>query len=257
MKETLNKDEALFFRDQLREARLKVQKDAEAFEEIAFVLERLGCFLKGEPLGLGKFKEPITQLARPSPLCNSVPSNCGGLHMPFSRLYELLLEARNNAMHGGAAARCATSHAVELALVLEDALMNDYEKVGDFMVRNVACAELWQPLSFIRRTMLENSFSYLPVKRMHEGKSRWEILTDSALANYLRVMKSSGQRKNLLMQPLEKAIEDGGLKLLEAKICNPENTVSAALGCWDGLPVLVARNGTDELLGILTPHDLL
>lgn len=62
MKETLNKDEALFFRDQLREARFKAQQDAEAFEEIVFVLERLGCFLTGKPFGLGRFKEPIMKI---------------------------------------------------------------------------------------------------------------------------------------------------------------------------------------------------
>ncbi|MCU0783340.1 MAG: hypothetical protein MUF81_04680 [Verrucomicrobia bacterium] len=255
MSKALNMNEALFFRDQLREARFKAQQDAEAFEEIVFALERLGCFLTGEPLGLGKFKEPITKLARRSPLCDSSPKKCRELHVPFSRLYELVLEARNNAMHGGSAARCATSHAVELALVLEDALMNDCEKISDFMGKNVVCAEMWQPLSFIRRTMLENSFSCLPVK--HDGKSRWELLTDRTLAKYLSIGRANGQRKKLLLQPLAEAIKNDKGLLIEARTCKATESVSTVVADWDGQPVLVTRNESDELLGILTPYDLL
>ena len=44
-KSKLTKEVRLNFRDQLRDARVKAQKDAEDFEEIVFVLERLGTIL--------------------------------------------------------------------------------------------------------------------------------------------------------------------------------------------------------------------
>ena len=38
--------------------------------------------------------------------------------------------------------------------------MSELHQVSDFMVRNPVCASMWQPLSFIRQSMLVNSFSY-------------------------------------------------------------------------------------------------
>ena len=73
-----------------------------------------------------------------------------------------LKDGRNDALHQGACARHLANHAVQLALVLEDALMPSEPKVSDFMVRDAICAAHWQPISFVRQQMLANSFSYLP-----------------------------------------------------------------------------------------------
>lgn len=43
--QTLNRKKAINLRDQLREARLKAQQNAEAFDEVLFVVERLECYL--------------------------------------------------------------------------------------------------------------------------------------------------------------------------------------------------------------------
>jgi hypothetical protein len=66
-------------------------------------------------------------------------------------------------LHQGAFARRLTGHAIELSLVLEDALRRSLDSpvVGDYMVRGPICAEPWQPISFIRQRMLANSFSFL------------------------------------------------------------------------------------------------
>ena len=70
----------------------------------------------------------------------------------------------NDALHQGAFARHLTIHAIDLALILEDALRSFEEpRVSDYMVRNPLFAELWQPIGFIRQQMLANSFSFLPV----------------------------------------------------------------------------------------------
>lgn len=40
----MNQEVALYFRDQLREARSVALKDAEAFEQLVFVVERIGVW---------------------------------------------------------------------------------------------------------------------------------------------------------------------------------------------------------------------
>jgi hypothetical protein len=53
----LNREVALHFRDQLREARALALRDSEAFDEILFVFERLGAYLYGATGDLGKYLE--------------------------------------------------------------------------------------------------------------------------------------------------------------------------------------------------------
>jgi hypothetical protein len=55
-----------------------------------------------------------------------------------------------------------TTHAFQVALILEDALMTDMKMVSQYMVRDVVCAQSWQPISFVRQQMLAYSYSYLP-----------------------------------------------------------------------------------------------
>jgi hypothetical protein len=146
----LNNKEAINLRDQLREARLKAQQDAEAFEEVLFVIERLGCYLREKQGDLGKYRPFIVELAAFSSLFCAVVGPGREFHTPFSQLYESVRNARNDHMHEGITARHATAHAVGLALVLEDALMTSYDDMGgwrvsDFMVRNVVCADGGSP----------------------------------------------------------------------------------------------------------------
>ncbi len=253
----LTKEVRLSFRDQLREARFKAQKDAEDFEEIVFVLERIGSFLLGSIAGLGRYARSIVAVTCDSALSSDVPDAWRDLHTPFAKLYDLVRQARNDAMHEGAAARHATTHAIELSLVLENALMNGYDKVGDFMVRNPVCAEMWQPLSFIRQTMLVNSFSWLPVKTRGDFRSAWQLVSDNQVAQYLRLRSNGVPSRDLLVQQLEEAMKLDGIKLIQARMCRATDAVKTLLGGWDGQPVLVTREKADELLGILTPHDLL
>ena len=85
-------------------------------------------------------------------------------------------------MHQGAFARHLTVHAIELAIVLEDALTQlKNPMVSNFMVRNPVCAEMWQPVGLIRQQMLVNSYSYLPVLR----ENHWYLISDADIAMYL------------------------------------------------------------------------
>ena len=260
MHRELNPTQKQFFRDQLREARLAALRDAEAFEGIVHVIERLGSFLRGEtevPGSLEKYKTFILAEAKESPLARKIPSRWPGLHVKVSRLYELVQNGRNKAIHEGAFARHLTSHAIELSIVLEHALMSGLKCVGDFMVREPVCAAMWQPLSFIRQNLLKNSFSYLPVADGEGYERAWRLVSDLAISKYLHTSGKIEIMRERLSQPLEKAVREGGMELTVTRICRPTDSVASILENWDGLPLLVCREKSGELIGILTPFDLL
>jgi len=157
----LSKD--IYFRDLFRQARLLAYQDAEGFQEILFTLEKFGSYQAKKILDLGRYKHSVDKIAVKSPLYLDVPEKWREYHLPFCILYELVRNARNDALHQGAYARHLTDHAIQLSMIIEDALMNDANLISDYMVRSVVFADLWQPLSFVRQQMLANSFSYLPV----------------------------------------------------------------------------------------------
>lgn len=251
----IGQEVALHFRDQLRAARAVALRDAEAFQEIVFVLERLGAYLSKEQGNLGSYSTWITNQAAHSPMANEVPEELPNFHQHFDIKYDIVRDARNSALHEGALARHLTANAVELSLVLEEGLMSERHQVSDFMVRNPVCAFMWQPLSFIRQTMLVNSFSYLPVPIEEGSKTDWRLISDFRLSHFLR--KSGRIDKSRLIQRLQDALKSGQIELHPAKTCGPQDKIEALLQTSDGLPTLVLSADNKELLGILTPFDLL
>jgi hypothetical protein len=251
----MEREVVLHFRDQLRAARAVALRDAEAFQEIVFVLERLGAFLSKKRRNLGKYLPPIKEQAARSPMAEEVPKELPHFHQQFDVKYEIVREARNAALHEGALARHLTANAVELSLILEEAIMSECHQVSDFMVRNPVCAFAWQPLSFIRQTMLANSFSYLPVPLKKDGKTDWRLISDFRLAQYLR--KNGKVEKSGLIQRLQEAVKSGDIELHSAKTCGPRDRIEVLLRTSDGLPTLVLSPDNNELLGILTSFDLL
>lgn len=240
------------FLDQFRSARARAIADAEGFQEIIFVLERFGTLLSKKVGALGTYKNCIQKVAERSPLAQTVPDLRREFHTPFRDLYEIVGNARNDALHQGSYARHLTKHAIELCLILEDALSSNGNLVSDFMVRDVLCAELWQPISYIRQIMLTNNFSFMPV--LDEG---WKLLSDTEVAKLLRSQPSNGQRKNALALTLEETLEKTPSILVEVKTVEAGETVDALLATEkpaDG-PVLVLKSS--RLLGILTSFDLM
>jgi hypothetical protein len=251
----MDREAALHFRDQLRAARSVALRDAEAHQEIVLTLERLGAYLYGKMATLNSYQGVIAKLAERSPMATKVPSSLPDLHSTFTRKYEIFRRGRNATVHQGAFARHLTVNAVELSLVLEEALMHGYDQVGDFMVRNPVCAYLWQPLSFVRQAMLSNSFSYLPVLTGSEEQPVWQVVSDSNLVRYLRVKGEVSTER--LMQKLSQAIGPGALKLIPAQQCGADQRLDALSLDSEGIPTLVLSPDGHSLLGILTPFDLL
>jgi CBS domain-containing protein len=251
---------ALQFRDDLRSARAAVLKNAEAFEHIVFVLERLGVYLTRRIDSLREYCQSLTGKARRSPLGSDLAPPLSSWHASFDSLYEMVREARNDALHEGAYARHLTAHAVELALILEDALMEKAVQARDFMVRKPVQAHQWQPISSVRREMLENAFSFLPVLLEEAGATSWSFVSDLALARYLRV-SGSGERKARLATTLGEAVSCGAVRLKRPEVCQPEDPVTRVLQILEasaGRPVLViGEAGSHDLRGIVTSYDLL
>src|SRR5216683_3631423 len=97
----MENEAALHFRDELRAARAVALRDAEAFQEIVFVLERLGAFLSKKRRNLGKYLPLIKEQAARSPMAEEVPNERPDFHQQFDVKYEIVREARNAALHEG------------------------------------------------------------------------------------------------------------------------------------------------------------
>lgn len=254
---SIQPDVALFFRDQLRAARAEVLKDSEAFDEVVLVLERLGRYLMGKrEIGLGKYEQTLTSIAKCSPLADAIPAQYTEYHIRFVTLFDLLKEARNSAVHEGAVARHLSANAIEVALVLEDALMVNSRTVGDFMVRNPSVALPWQPLSMIRQVMLSHSFSYLPVRTQAQG-GQWQVVADFELARFFREASGTSERHARMATSLGDGVRSGQVQLRAVTCVGALTRIEEVLGKIDALPVLVIGSSDAELIGILTAFDLL
>lgn len=244
----LEEKQSIAFAHQFREARLLSLRDAEAFEEHLHALERLGSYLSRSNDGLKEFAPTLESLSRESPLAFEAAKKHPELHSSFSVLYDEARIARNEAMHHGAVARLLSRNAQEIALIMEDALMAPAKMAKDFMVRSPICAELWHPLSAVRRTMLLNAFSFLPFEK--DGK--WKIVSDVAVVAYLR--STSGNRKKRLLEPLGDALS-GGLVATDAVTCGLEEPIEKLARSMRDAPCLVLSN--KRLVGLVTAFDLL
>lgn len=260
MKGVLDGHVAQRFRDELRNARAQAFRDAEGFAHVLFAIERLGSFLFGEIGALGRYRTDLRMIAMRSPLGHAIGAEHPTIHPKFDNLFDLVLAGRNDAMHHGAAARHITRHAVELALILEDALMTiGPQRVREFMASPPICAELWQPVSFVRRTMLENAFSYLPVDAGGEERGNWKLVSDVALARYLRTGPAGVSRNDKLAATLGEVVCSGKLDLVSADTCSALDSAEEATSRFtDGRPLLVLRpEDVGNLLGLLSPFDLI
>lgn len=263
-----NIESRIYFRDLLRDARAKALSNSESFQDILFSLEKMGMFLlkkraeqdtkhkkdsqKSSAFNLRNYKCEIEKLISSS---NSIQ---------FSELYDIVRDARNDAMHQGAYARHLTDNCVRLALIIEDALMSNCDrKVDNYMVRNVVQAFPWQPMSFVRQQMLSNSFSYMPIllRKNNEDKNEreWVFISDNHLAIYLTGSKQVRHEK--LVRTVKEAIDESPFSnsSIKAEICKPDDRVDDILAKMEnGKPVIVI-DGEDieRIVGIVTAFDLI
>jgi CBS-domain-containing membrane protein len=243
-----------FYRDQLRSARAVALADAEGFQAVFHSLELIGQQLTGKVLGLGGYKVALAHLAAASPLSDHVAYKSRACHTTFRALFDELRLARNDAMHQGAHARILTDHAVELTIILEDALMSNASVISQFMVRDVVEAKPWHPVSYVRQQMLKHAFSYIPVR----VETTWRLIAEYSLAQYLRGAPSQNTRKKRLATRVDEAVAAKELLLLRADTAAPEDLIADTLQRIGERPILVVDPAHEDLLaGVLTSSDVL
>lgn len=129
-------------------------------------------------------------------------------------------------------------------------------------------AKLQETVSAVRRTMLSDSFSFLPVQL--EG-GHWSLISDAAVVRFLRQHHDTCSRAERLAMPLDAALGGDGLKGAAGSALEPIHLIDAAayvteqaevdsvLDRIDERPVLVTSDGkpSGRLVGILTSFDLL
>jgi hypothetical protein len=260
---TLTSEAKSRFLDELRQARLVAQKNAEAFDELLFVFERLGCHRVGKAGTLGSYREALLHLLAESPLGKKLDSGRAVWHTDKEVLYRLVNQARNDALHQGARARHLTAHTIELALLFEDALMNGNEPMttlGDIMVRSPTTADDWQPLSFVRQIMLTNSYSFLPI--FWDGK--WMIVSDAQVAAFLRRGSPTADERNRRLGMSLRDAHAKGLVFEKAIAERPETLIDSIAECPVNGVILVCNtyekpDGAlrERLVGIVTAFDIL
>lgn len=246
----LDPDVSVYFRDQLRAARARAHADAEDFHSLVVAIERLGQYLHGgSGKGLGSYGKDLKKLARRSPTISDPRSD------RLAALFDQVRRSRNDAVHTGAMARHFATSATDFALILEAALNKDLHEVHQYMVRNPVCAHPWQTLELIRAEMLMHGYSCLPVY----WDAQWQLLSDTALAQYLRT-GNEPERSKRMHYTLEEALSTNVLKLDgRVGIVTRKKKISAVLSMISANMKIVLVKGSKryELAGILTVFDLL
>jgi len=247
---TLSREKQIEILSKLREARYLVLRDAEAFHEAATTLEYVGQILTGTiRTGLARYKAEIVNLALQTKRHDEGE---------ISRLFEVVREARNDAVHVGAFARHLNTRLIDLLLILEEAIMSQMNEIQDLMVRNPVVAEPWQLGAHVRNVMLANSFSNLPIRLKFDGTERWMILTAVAVMKVIRGT-AQNERSNRLSMTIELAVAKGLIKPELATCVSPKTAVKDVVAKMNHLAVLVTETNDEKerLLGIVTPFDVL
>jgi CBS-domain-containing membrane protein len=246
----------LFYRDRLRAARYAALADAEGFEQVCFAVEALGMRLVDRQEALGKYRAAILSLASTVDWRNNLVERFSGAFTRCAALYEKLRVARNDAMHTGAYARHATSAAIELCIHLEEALManngSDLNSAADYMVQNVVAVEEWHLVAHARQMMLMHSFSFLPIRL----NGRWKLISEMSVARFLR-----HDRANRLAMSIIDAERIESSLVCDAVEIRPDMEISnlydASIGHHGRLWLVTEIDGSERLLGVLTPFELM
>jgi CBS domain-containing protein len=239
----MNPEVASAILNTLRDARALVYRDAESFDQASAVLEHIGQVLAGEVgVGLGAYEGIILGLAGQAPRTDA---------RHLRELFKTVKEARNDSVHSGAFIRHHVLSLVELILILEEAVSLNGRVAGDLMVRNPVVAESWHNIATVRRNMLTNSFSYLPIKA--DGARK--LISDQSVVSYLRGA-SNVERNRRLGAAIEGLLTRGDLQLESPPHSSIETPIDHLKASLTPVPVLIV-DSAQNLLGILTAFDLL
>jgi CBS domain-containing protein len=240
------------FRRSLVAARAEALADAEGYRSLVVAIEDVGATLFGKFESMERYKDCFVQ---------KLPMKHD--QQEFQRLYDVVTWGRNSVMHAGNWARHMTSTAVDLALILEDSILRNVTmkdkdwKVRHVMVENPTRAEMWQTIGDVRRAMLRNSFSDIPV--WYKERGGWWFVSDHKLAHWLG--PPNDRRRERGQVSVGDAIADHLELDGPAELLTKEHSRSQAIAATRERPALVVQDvegdGRTRLLGIVTAFDLL
>ncbi len=232
--------------EQLRDARALIQRDAEAFQRAVITLEHLGQVVGGRVrLGLQGYRKDILSL---------LDGDLKEQRDEAARLFDVVREARNAAVHDGAWIRHLNTRLIDLFLLFENAILSRMRILSDVMVRSPVVAEPWHLVAHARKLMLSNAFSTLPI--FIDGECN--LLTDEAIAQGI-CGKEKEKRTKLLSTRIEEAVTKRWLVLIRAEKREPAQAVLELFRDRVKWPLLIVDKigETERLVGIVTPFDLL
>lgn len=265
LRNIIDKEAIIYYRDKFRAARYQALLNAENFAPLLFVLESFGTYLaricESDDQSLDKLKKYLKAFISDSPYLHKIPNKFPVYHCEFDFLYEFVRDTRNEFAHQGVYARQKTRFILELCLIFESKLNELQMKASNYAVSGVTTTELWQPLSLIKKEMLINSYSYLPVKT----DKGWELISDYNLADYLKGSKTKRAEKE--SQTLKEALNEdkyGKLETVKADVVSPSTDISK-IKLSSTQPILVVGKAEDpetgemieRLHGLYTGFDLL
>ena len=259
---TLSKDAARGLRGDLKGALTGFANGRGSVEAVLHEIERIAKCVSGNPqVPLGHARKAMKRLVRryaPAQLADTgLPGVC------WDDLYSAVVTGRNDIAHTGteaalAGARVATLATVLLVALAELAKANRVGSVKDVMVSNPICAHGWQTLADLRRTMLVNDYSALPLSEGPNEDGRWGCVRAEELAAFF-AREDGGARGCTLAEVLSDGT-DTSMSVYPANMVQEDTALATLLGeAAPQLPVVVTRPvaGRCEIVGIVTAFDLL
>ena len=231
-------------------------------EALLHQIERIAKYVSGKPNGsLGRARKAMRRLVRCYAPARLEVSGLPGVG--WDDLYSGVMTGRNDIAHTGTEAALAGTRAAALGTVLLAVLAEAAKEKGvstmkDVMVSNPTCAHGWQTLADLRRTMLVNDYSALPISEYKGDEGMWACVRAEELATYFAQEDEVAQSRTLTEA---RSGECGSMmSVYRAGTVCESTPVEAVLGeCGPGLPVVVTRRVGDrcEIVGIVTAFDLL
>ena len=184
----LSVDAARGLRGDLKVALTGFANGRGSVEALLHEIERIGKYVSCRPdVSLGQARKPMKRLVRcyaPAWLADSGLPGVG-----WDDLYSGVVTGRNDIAHTGTEAALAGARVAALATVLLAALAEVAKAKGmgtmkDVMVSNPTCAHHWQTLADLRRTMLVNDYSALPVSEGQAEDGAWSCVRAEELADF-------------------------------------------------------------------------
>lgn len=216
------------------------------------MLEHIGQVIGGSiGNGLKDYEEAIVALANHS----GDPTE----GEEAARLFNVVRQARNKAVHDGAYARHLNSRLIDLLLILEEGIVMNLDRVEDLMVRAPVFAESWHLVSHVRKMMLSNSFSWIPIYQETGASGKWVLLDDASLMKWIRSEPRKSAQKARLALRVGEAISKHKLAVKGAHCCHGSSLISEIMSQMGEKPTLVTEefDGRERLVGIVTAFDLL